>query len=44
MTGFAGYGWWPRLVTDAGKIWLSQFVYDRQNGSPLGTFQITALQ
>jgi hypothetical protein len=45
MTGFAGYGWWPRLVSDGAKIWLSQFVYDRENGSPapLGNLQITAL-
>jgi hypothetical protein len=44
MSGFAGYGWWPHLISDGTKIWLSQFVYDRQNGTPLGAFQLTALQ
>ncbi len=44
-TGPAGYGWWPHLVTDGGKTYLSQFVYDRENASPLplGSLQISAV-
>ncbi len=44
VTGVAGYGWWPHITADSGKLYLSQFVYDRENGSgALGTLQISAL-
>jgi hypothetical protein len=42
--GMAGYGFYPRLASDNGKVWLTQFVYDRENANPpLGTLQISTL-
>jgi hypothetical protein len=41
--GVAGYGWWPHLVDDGGKTWLSQFVYDREAGNPIGNFVLEPL-
>ena len=43
-TGIPGYGWWPHLVSDGGKLYLSQLVYDRENGSgALASFSIAPL-
>jgi len=43
-TGLAGYGFYPRLAVDGAKVWLTQFVYDRENANPpLGTLQISTL-
>jgi hypothetical protein len=42
--GPAGYGWYPHLVPDGDKVWLTQFVYDRANPDPpLGRLQISTL-
>jgi hypothetical protein len=41
--GPAGYGWWPHLVADGNKLYLTQFVYDRSNGTPVGTLHIELL-
>jgi hypothetical protein len=43
-SGVPGYGFFPHLVSDGTKVWLSQFVYDRENGgSPLGALQISPM-
>jgi hypothetical protein len=41
-TGLAGFGFYPHQLFVDGKLYLTEFVYDRQNGpgSPLGTFQV----
>jgi hypothetical protein len=42
MTGIPGYGFYPHQVIADGKLYLTEFVYDRQNGKPpLGTLQIS---
>jgi hypothetical protein len=43
MTGIAGYGFYPHQIFADGKLWLTQFVYDRQNGAgaPLGSLQVS---
>jgi hypothetical protein len=33
-SGTAGYGWWPHLVPANGKVWVTQYVYDRANTDP----------
>jgi hypothetical protein len=44
-TGIPGYGWWPHLALDGGTIWLSQFVYDRENSQPpVGNLQISSIK
>ena len=42
-TGIPGYGFYPHQLIAGGKLYLSEFVYDRQNGAgaPLGTLQIS---
>ncbi len=42
-TGGAGYGFYARQILAAGKLYLVDFVYDRDNGaaSPLGTLQFS---
>jgi MYXO-CTERM domain-containing protein len=43
-SGIPGFGFFPRLAVDGAKVWLSQFVYDRENANPpLGTLQISTL-
>jgi hypothetical protein len=43
QTGIAGYGFYPHQLFVDGKLYMTEFVYDRQNGpgSPLGTFQVS---
>lgn len=43
LTGFPGYGFYPHQILAGGKLYLTEFVYDRQNGSPapLGSLQIS---
>jgi hypothetical protein len=40
QTGPIGFGWWPHVVSDGGKSYLTQFVYDRGGGEPPGNFVI----
>jgi len=42
-TGLPGYGFYPHQLYAGGKLYMTEFVYDRQNGpgSPLGTFQVS---
>ncbi|MDB4965674.1 MAG: hypothetical protein JWN44_1363 [Myxococcales bacterium] len=41
-TGIGGFGFYPHQVVSGGKLYLTEFVYDRQNGgAPLGTLQIS---
>jgi MYXO-CTERM domain-containing protein len=40
QTGTIGFGWWPHVVSDGGKSYLTQFVYDRGAGEPPGNFVI----
>ncbi|HEY7956837.1 MAG TPA: hypothetical protein VII38_16145, partial [Polyangia bacterium] len=43
-SGIPGYGFYPRLAQDGGKLYLSQFVYDRENASPpIGGLQLSLL-
>jgi hypothetical protein len=39
-TGAVGYGFWPHIVSEGGKSWLTQFVYDRGAGDPPGNLVI----
>jgi hypothetical protein len=40
--GAPGYGFYPHIVSDAGKLYVSQFVYDRAS-TVLGGLQVSAL-
>jgi hypothetical protein len=41
-TGLAGYGFYPHQVVSDGKLFLTEFVYDRATGgAPLGALQIS---
>jgi hypothetical protein len=42
-SGAVGYGWWPHVLSDGGKRYLTEFVYDRAAGQPVGNFAITPL-
>lgn len=43
-TGIPGFGFFTRLVAEKNQVWVSQFVYDRQNGTAaLGSLRIGAL-
>jgi hypothetical protein len=44
-SGAPGYGWWPHLVSDGGRTYLAQFVYDRaiQPPKPIGRFELGAM-
>src|SRR5262249_3739595 len=43
MTGIPGYGFYPHQIFADGKLYLRQFVYDRQNGvgAPFGSLQVS---
>ena len=43
LTGIPGYGFYPHQLYAAGKLWFTEFVYDRENGpnASLGTFQVS---
>jgi len=43
QTGIAGYGFYPHQLFVDGKLYFTEFVYDRQNGpgASLGTFQVS---
>jgi hypothetical protein len=43
--GIPGFGFYPHQVTNKGKRWLVEFVYDRENGTgvPFGTLQLSAM-
>ncbi len=44
--GSAGYGFYPHVVSDGGKLFLTEFVYDRAqqtNGASFGALQATEL-
>jgi len=46
MSGAPGFGFYPRVVSDGGKLFLSEFVYDRaqqMQGNPFGALKVTAL-
>ncbi len=42
-TGLAGFGFYPHQLYAGGKLYMTEFVYDRENGSgsPFGTFQVS---
>jgi hypothetical protein len=41
-TGLGGYGFYPHQILSDGKLFLTEFVYDRTSGgAPLGTLQIS---
>jgi hypothetical protein len=41
-TGGAGYGFYPRQIVANGKLYFSEFVYDRAGGGdPLGALQFS---
>ncbi|HXU72453.1 MAG TPA: hypothetical protein VN947_24190 [Polyangia bacterium] len=42
-TGIPGYGFYPHQLFVDGKLYMTEFVYDRQNGpgATLGTFQVS---
>jgi hypothetical protein len=42
FAGPAGYGWWPHLVADGDKLWVTQYVYDRA-AARFGALTITPL-
>ena len=45
-SGTPGYGYYPHLVSDGGKVFLTQFVYDRaapMNDQPFGALTVSAL-
>ncbi len=42
-SGLVGYGWWPHLVDDGAQTFITQFVYDRSAGQPVGSFVIAPL-
>jgi hypothetical protein len=43
--GAPGYGWWPHLVSDGGRTYLGQLIYDRaiQPPMPIGRFDLSAM-
>jgi hypothetical protein len=42
-TGVTGYGFYPHIVADSGKTWLSHFTYDRELPTPIGNFVLEPL-
>jgi hypothetical protein len=42
QSGVVGYGWWPHLVDDDGKLYVSQFVFDR-SAKQVGAFKLAPM-
>lgn len=42
-TGIGGYGFYPHQIFDAGKLYFTEFVYDRENGPgvPFGSLRVS---
>jgi hypothetical protein len=42
-TGIPGFGFYPHQLYAGGKLWFTEFVYDRENAPPgaFGTFNVT---
>jgi hypothetical protein len=41
--GTVGYGWWPHVVLDRAKLYLTEFTYDRARGNQVGALAVVPL-